>query len=51
MQPTMLLCPWDLPGKNTGMGGHFLLQGNLPNPGIEPTFLESHAWAGGFFTH
>ena len=21
-----LLCPWDLPGKNTGMGCHFLLQ-------------------------
>ena len=25
------------PGKNTGVGCHFLLQGNLPNPGIEPT--------------
>ena len=25
-QPTMLLCPWDSPGKNTGMGCHFLLQ-------------------------
>ena len=21
-----LLCPWDLPGKNTGMGSHSLLQ-------------------------
>ena len=21
-----LLCPWDFPGKNTGMGCHFLLQ-------------------------
>ena len=20
-------CPWDFPGKNTGVGGHFLLQG------------------------
>ena len=29
-------CPWDSPGKNTGVGYHFLLQGNLPNPGIEP---------------
>ena len=27
--------PWDFPGKNTGVGWHFLLQGNLPNPGIE----------------
>ena len=24
------------PGKNTRVGCHFLLQGNLPNPGIEP---------------
>ena len=25
-QPTRLLCPWDPPGKNTGVGCHFLLQ-------------------------
>ena len=25
-QPTRLPCPWDSPGKNTGVGGHFLLQ-------------------------
>ena len=25
-QPTRLLCPWDSPGKNTGVGFHFLLQ-------------------------
>ena len=25
-QPTRLPCPWDSPGKNTGMGCHFLLQ-------------------------
>ena len=25
-QPTRLLRPWDSPGKNTGMGCHFLLQ-------------------------
>ena len=33
-----LLCPWDSPGKNTGMGCHFLLQGIFPtqesNPGL-----------------
>ena len=23
---TRLLCPWDSPGKNTGVGCHFLLQ-------------------------
>ena len=25
-KPTRLLCPWDSPGKNTGVGCHFLLQ-------------------------
>ena len=25
-QPTRLLCPWASPGKNTGVGCHFLLQ-------------------------
>ena len=27
-------CPWNFPGKNTGVGCHFLLQENLPSPGI-----------------
>ena len=27
LQPTRLLCPWDFPGKNTGVGCHSLLQG------------------------
>ena len=27
LSPTRLLCPWDSPGKNTGVGCHFLLQG------------------------
>ena len=26
LQPTRLLCPWDLPGKSTGMGCHCLLR-------------------------
>ena len=26
-QPTRLPCPWDSPGKNSGVGCHFLLQG------------------------
>ena len=25
-QPNRLPCPWDSPGKNTGVGCHFLLQ-------------------------
>ena len=28
--PARLLCPWDLPGKNTEEGCHFLLQGVFP---------------------
>ena len=28
----------DSPGKNPGVGFHALLQGNLPNPEIEPRF-------------
>ena len=32
--PFRLLCPWDFPGKNTGAGCHFLLQGS-PNLAIE----------------
>ena len=27
LQSTRFLCPWDFPGKNTGVGCHFLLQG------------------------
>ena len=27
LQPAWLLCPWDYPGKDTGMGCHFLLYG------------------------
>ena len=33
LQPAKLLCPWDSPGKNTGMGCHFLLQGIFLNQG------------------
>ena len=28
--PARLLCPWDSPGKNTGVLCHFLLQGIFP---------------------
>ena len=49
LQPASIFCPWDSPGKNTGMGCHFLLQGNLPNSGTEPTFPASPALAGKFF--
>ena len=47
LEPARLLCPWDFSGKDTGMGCHFLLQGNLPDPGVNP---KSPALAGDFFT-
>ena len=31
--PTRLLCPWNSPGKNTGVGSHSLLQGIFPTQG------------------
>ena len=33
------------PGQNTGVGSRSLLQGNLPNPGIEPTVSHITVWA------
>ena len=32
--PSRLLCPWDSPGKNTGVGCHALLQGIFPTRGL-----------------
>ena len=29
LQPARLLCPWDFPGKDTGVGCHDLLQPTL----------------------
>ena len=37
-------------GRNTGAGWHFLLQGDLPDSGMEPESLASPALADGFFT-
>ena len=33
---TRLLCPWDSPGKSTGVGLPFPSPGDLPDPGIKP---------------
>ena len=33
-------CPWDFPGKNTGVGCHFLLQGIFPTQGSNPGLLH-----------
>ena len=45
-----LLCPWDSPSKNTGVGCHALLQGVLPDPGFELVSPVAPASAGGFFS-
>ena len=45
--PTRFFCPWNFPGNNTGLDCHFLLQGNLPDPGIKTVSPEL---AGRFFT-
>ena len=37
--PPRLLCPWDFPGKNTGVGCHFFLQGTFPIQGSNPPLL------------
>ena len=39
LQPTRLLCPWDFPGKNTGVGCHFLLQAIFLTWGSNPHLL------------
>ena len=38
MKPTKLLRPWDFPGKSTGVGCHFLLQGLFLTQGSNPGF-------------
>ena len=44
LQPVMLLCPQDSPGKNTGMGCHALLQGIFPTQGSKLHLLHSLHW-------
>ena len=40
LEPTRILCPWDSPGKNTGVGGHTLLQGIFLTQGLIPCLLS-----------
>ena len=39
LQPARLPCPWDSPGKNTGVDCHFLLQGIFLAQGSKPGLL------------
>ena len=43
LQPTRLFGPWESPGKNTGVGCHFLLQGIFPTQGSNLCLLH---WQG-----
>ena len=36
---TRLLCPWDSPGNDTGVGCHVLLQGIFLTQGLNPHLL------------
>ena len=36
LQPTRLLCPWNSPGQNTGVGSRFFLLGIFPTQGLNP---------------
>ena len=40
LYPARLLCPWDSPGKNTGVGCHFLLQGIFLTQELNPSLLH-----------
>ena len=37
LYPARLLCPWDSPGKNTGVGCHSLLQGIILTQRLNPS--------------
>ena len=44
MEPARLLCLWSSPGKNTGGGCHFLLQGIFPTQGSNSRRLGVLHW-------
>ena len=35
LQSARLICPWDFPGKNSGVDCHFSSPGDLPDPWIK----------------
>ena len=44
LQPARVFCPWDSPGKNTGVGYHALLQEIFPTQGSNPCLLHLLHW-------
>ena len=51
LQPTRLLCPWELSRQESWSGLPCPTRGDLLDPGIELTSLMSLALAGGFFVN
>ena len=43
LQPARLLCPWNFPGKNTGVHCHSLLQGIFLAQGLNLSLLHWQA--------
>ena len=52
LYPTRLLCPWDSPGKNSGVGCHALLQRTFLTQGLNLRLSPLHLlhWQEGSFT-
>ena len=44
LQLARLLSPWNFPGKNIGVGCHFLLQETFPTKGSNPWLLRLLHW-------
>ena len=44
LQPVRLLCPWNSPGKNTGVDSHALHQGIFPTQGLNLSPLSLLHW-------
>ena len=42
--PARLLCPWEFPGKNAGVGCHFFFQGIVPTQGSNLCLLWFLHW-------
>ena len=40
LEPARLLCPWNSPGQNTGVGCRSLLQGTFPIPELNQGLLH-----------
>ena len=47
LQPTRLLCPWNSPGKNTGVGCYFRLQEIFLTQGSNPHLFHLLHWQAG----